>query len=123
MQIRVVCGDDECRREFPVSTEDPSWECPGCGRVIVNRRYPFLTARLMQGTIDGEEANWMELYSFLIEKARSEFEKRSASVPSFIEEAETELSTNEAVPNARWREMHDGLLQKAREAILALEEN
>ena len=120
MQIRVVCGDEECRKEFPVSSEDPSWECPGCGRAIINRRYPFLTARLMQGTIDGEEANWKELYSFLIERARSEFEKRSAPVPSFIEEAEAELSKN--VPNSVWREMHDGLLQKAREAILALNE-
>ncbi|MDG6225461.1 MAG: hypothetical protein QCI82_08105 [Candidatus Thermoplasmatota archaeon] len=123
MQIKVVCGDEECRREFPVSTEDPSWECPGCGRTIVNKRYPFLSARLMQGTIEGDEAEWKELYTFLLERARAEFEKRSTYIPSFIEEAELELSKNETVPNVRWREMHDLLLEKAREAILALEED
>jgi hypothetical protein len=126
MQIRVVCGNEECREEFPVSSEDPEWECPSCGRMIVNRRYPFLTARLMQGTIDRDASDWKALYSFLLERAGSEIEKRASLKAegddlSFIDAAQHLLDSGEELPNAEWKRLHDELLTKAREAVLALD--
>lgn len=127
VQIKVICGDEECRTEFPVSTDDPEWECPSCGRVITNRRYPFLTARLMQGTIDRESANWKELFRFLLERAETEIAKRSddleeAPEADFLDKARSLIGSDPDIPNEDWRTLHDDLLLKARETVLILDE-
>jgi predicted RNA-binding Zn-ribbon protein involved in translation (DUF1610 family) len=126
MQIKVICGNDECREEFPVGSEHPEWECPSCGRRIVNRRYPFLSAKLMQGTIDKDAADWKALYTNLLEQARSEIEKRGAwSGPDddlgFLDEAQRLVDSEEELDRSIWKELHDALLAKAREAVLKLD--
>ena len=126
MQIKVICGNDDCREEFPVPSEDPEWECPSCGRRILNRRYPFLTARLMQGTIDKDAGDWKALYSFLLERARSEIEKRDQWLGqdddlSFLDEAQRVIDSDEELPPMRWKVLHDDLLSRSREAVLKLD--
>lgn len=126
MRIKVICGNDECREEFPVGSEDPEWECPSCGRRIINRRYPFLTARLMQGTIDKDATDWKALYTFLLDQARSEIEKRVEwSSPeddmTFLDEAQRIVDSEEVLERSRWKELHDALMAKAREAVLKLD--
>lgn len=126
MQIRVVCGNEDCRVEFPVSSEDPEWECPSCGRKILNRRYPFLTARLMQGTIDKEAGDWKALYSFLLERARSEIVKRDQWMGpdddlAFLDEAQRVLDSEEELSVGKWKDLHDELLSRSREAVLKLD--
>ena len=126
VQIRVICGDEECRREFPVSTSDAQWECPACGRTIVNRRYPFLTARLMQGTIDKENADWKALFEFLLERAELEISDRSIGIDhdldlDFLDEARRSLEREGQNDNSYWKELHDRLLERGREAVLRLD--
>jgi len=124
MQMIVKCGDPECREEFKVGSEDPTWECPACGRAILNRNYPFLTAKLMQARIDGDENDWKTTFKDLLEKARMEVVKRTEGGDSvvdlsFIEEADNELSKDHG--NQEWRIKHDELLQKGREVVLELD--
>jgi DNA-directed RNA polymerase subunit RPC12/RpoP len=126
VQIKVICGNDDCRKEFPVSSEDPEWECPSCGRRILNMRYPFLTARLMQGTIDKDAGDWKALYSFLLERARSEIEKRDRWLGqdddlSFLDEAQRVIDSDEELSPMRWKVLHDHLLSRSREAVLKLD--
>jgi DNA-directed RNA polymerase subunit RPC12/RpoP len=126
MRIRVICGNEDCREEFPVPSEDPEWECPSCGRKIINKRYPFLTARLMQGTIDKEATDWKALFSFLLEQTHIEIDKRKdagSECPdlSFVDEADRLMRSDPDIDNARWKELHDGLLERARDAVLKMD--
>ena len=128
MEIRVVCGDPDCREEFPVSTEDPKWECPNCGRIIVNRKYPFLTAKLMQASIDRDRTDWREMLADLTEQIRSEVGKRiegTEAFPdlSFLDEAEEKLKENSDGSNSTWREAYENLFNKARALILELDKD
>jgi hypothetical protein len=127
IQMRVVCGDPDCREEFPVSSKDAVWECTSCGRQIVNRKYPFLTAKLMQANIDGDTADWKAIYSDLLEQARLEIVERSEGKDpvidlSFLEEGDKLIESNEVRENREWRDLHDDLLLRAREVVLQLDE-
>lgn len=123
MKMRVVCGDPECRKEFPVSSEDPFWECPSCGRKIENRKYPFLTAKLMQASIDGENADWKALFVDLMEQTRMEIVKRTegkevAPDLSFLDKAEDMLGEENGTS---WKEKYDWLFSEARKTVLELD--
>lgn len=127
MEIRVVCGDPDCREEFPVSTEDPKWECPNCGRIIVNRKYPFLTAKLMQANIDKDTTEWKEMVADLLDQAREQVEKRVSGdegVPdlSFLENAERKLGSEEDLSNSEWKDYYEDLFRRARDTVLELDE-
>jgi len=124
MQMIVKCGDDECREEFKVASEEPAWECPACGRVIQNKNYPFLTAKLMQARIDGDQNDWKKTFEELLEKTRTEVVKRTEGKDAavdleFMDEAEGELPKERA--NEEWKNLHDKLLKNGREAILELD--
>lgn len=124
MLMIIKCGDSECREEFKTGSEEPSWECPACGRVILNKNYPFLTAKLMQARIDGGENDWKATFQDLLEKARMEVVKRTEGEDrvvdlSFLEEGDDELSKDHT--NEEWRVKHDELLQKGREVVLELD--
>jgi ribosomal protein L37AE/L43A len=126
VKMRVVCGDPECRKEFPVSSDDPVWECPSCGRKIENKKYPFLTAKFMQASIDGGDADWKSLFSDLIEQTRTEIVKRTegrdvAPDLSFLDRAEDLLGT-ESKGTSSWRENYEWLFSEARKLILKLDE-
>ena len=69
MEIIVKCGSETCREEFKARTGEPQWVCPKCDRVIENRNYPFLTARLMEAKANPGTANWKLLHDELLEKA------------------------------------------------------
>lgn len=125
--MRVVCGDPDCREEFPVSSKDPVWECTACGRQIVNHKYPFLTAKLMQANIGGESADWRNMYAELLEQARMEIieriEGKEAVIDlSFLEDGDALLESGVEKDNGEWRSLHDELLMKAREVVLQLDE-
>ena len=120
----VKCGNPDCREEFKVSSKDPEWECPACSRAIVNRNYPFLTAKLMQAKIDGDLADWKGLFADLIDSARSEIEARPAGEGdgpdlSFLEEARSLLESD--MPASEWRRHYEQLMEKARDTVLSLE--
>ncbi len=124
MLIIIKCGDPECREEFKKGSEEPAWECPACGRTILNRNYPFLTAKLMQAGIDGDENDWKVTFQDLLEKARMEVVKRTEGREvvvdlSFLEEAEEELAKDHT--NAEWRGKHDELLKRGRKVVLDLD--
>lgn len=122
MRMKVICGDTDCREEFYVDSKDGVWECPNCSREIINRNYPFLTAKLMQAKIDGDEADWKNRFGEIIEEARIAIEERKGERDvdlSFIDDAEKSLSMELSMNE--WKEKHDDLLIKAREIVLELE--
>ena len=75
MRFIIVCGNPDCRQEYSAETEEREWVCPHCGRVKSNEFWPFLNARLMQATIDGD-TDWKKMYMELIARAREMMEDR-----------------------------------------------
>ena len=124
MRMMVRCGDQECKEEFYVESKDPVWECPNCSREIINRNYPFLTAKLMQAKIDGDAADWKGIFIELIKTARIEINARGGDREhsDLIEKAEEDAKKLE-LSNTQWKEKHDKLIEDAREIILSLEIN
>ena len=123
MRMKVICGDTDCREEFFVDSKDAVWECPNCERELINRNYPFLSAKLMQAKIDGDEADWKNRFGEIIEEAKNAIEERRGDREvdvSFLNEAENSLSLD--LSNNEWKEKHDDLLKKAREIVLDLDE-
>ncbi|MBN1391083.1 MAG: hypothetical protein JXA22_10630 [Candidatus Thermoplasmatota archaeon] len=123
MRMMVRCGDEDCASEFFVESKEPVWTCEKCGREITNRYYPFLTAKLMQAKIDGDAANWKEMYAELLDTARTEIAARGvrAEDVAFLEEAGSLMERKRAMSNQEWRAEHDQLLERARTYILSVE--
>jgi hypothetical protein len=150
MRIIIICGNPDCQEEYPADTEDRSWECAHCGRERPNLYYPFLTAHLMNARIHSDEADWKEHHDELLQKAqrkvadlmdhmqlmrrdleklrvrlsdedRAKFEEDVGEVEpgGFLEGWAPEAPEDDMVA---WRELHDNLLEGAREEILALED-
>ncbi|MCU0799934.1 MAG: hypothetical protein MUC62_09740 [Candidatus Thermoplasmatota archaeon] len=125
MRMKVKCGNDDCRTEFFVESAEPVWTCTECGREITNRNYPFLTAKLMQARIDGPRADWMKAYTELLELAKKEVGERAKGGNKgedlkFLEVAAKKLKGKKRT-NEEWKKMHDELLERSRQAVLALE--
>ncbi len=74
MNIRVICGDDDCRKEFSADTEEPEWICPDCDRVIKNPHFPFLTARVMHSRFRPDQVDWEELLDRLLMDINKHFD-------------------------------------------------
>jgi len=74
LNIRVICGDDDCRKEFSADTEEPEWVCPECDRVIKNPHFPFLTARVMHSRFRPDQVDWEELLDRLLLDIAKHFE-------------------------------------------------
>ena len=70
MQIIIKCGGDGCSREFKGDTEERSWLCPFCDHEIINKHYPFLSARLMEAKRVPQETDWKDLFDLILRKAR-----------------------------------------------------
>jgi len=66
MNIRVVCGNEDGRKEFSANTEEPEWICQNCDRGIKNPHFPFLTARVMHSRFRPEDVDWDELLDRLL---------------------------------------------------------
>lgn len=122
MRMLVRCGDQDCNNEFYADSKDPVWECTNCGREIVNQNYPFLTAKLMQAKIDGDRADWREMFIELVKTARIEINARGGNGDDlgFLATAEKDAAKLD-LTNQKWREKYDILLGQAREVILTLE--
>jgi hypothetical protein len=150
MRIIIICGDPDCGEEYPTDTKDRTWECPHCGRVRENQYYPFLTAQLMNARIHSDEADWREHHDQLLSTAKGRLvdlrdhigflrkdlgrlrvqlpeEDRAklpnldalTSAPEFLDGWTPEADPDDMVA---WRDLHDKLLEGAREEILALED-
>ena len=87
MRMIVICGNEDCNQEFDADTKDREWKCPHCDRVIVNKNYPFLTAKFMDAKINPDLANWQDLYEELLEEAC----KLVAEKDEIIDELESKL--------------------------------
>ncbi|MFW3145978.1 MAG: hypothetical protein ACMUIE_04115 [Thermoplasmatota archaeon] len=125
MRMQVKCGNMDCRNEFYVDTMDPVWICDNCSREIINANYPFLTAKLMQAKIEGEQADWKEMFGLLLDMAKMEISQRNVKGLDvnlrFLDSAEEMLIKGSRLTNAGWREEHDRLLAMAREVVLMLD--
>jgi hypothetical protein len=149
MRMIIICGDPDCGEEYPADTGDRSWECPHCGRVRDNQYYPFLTAKLMNARIHSDEADWKEHHDELLMTARGkvgELRERAAYLRKDVQKLRVQLpeEEREALPEllalddgdflegwspeasgddrAAWRELHDRLLEGARDEVLSLED-
>jgi hypothetical protein len=127
MRMMVRCGNEECENVFYVESKDPVWECTNCGREILNRNYPFLTAKLMQGKIDGDKADWRALFLELVERAEIEISSRGGRERegldlSFLRTARELVDKRTDMDNSEWRREHDTLLERSREVVLLLDE-
>lgn len=150
MRIIIICGNPDCQEEYPADTEDRAWQCPHCDRERPNIYYPFLTARLMNARIHTEEADWKEHHDELLAKAQRKvadlqdhmevlFKDLAKLRVRLPEEEQAKLEPLERMaaedgflegwtPRAEegdmtaWRELHDRLLEGAREQILAMED-
>ena len=123
MRMKVVCGDLECREEFFVESKETVWECPSCSREIVNKNYPFLTAKLMQAKIEGDSADWKIRFTELIEEAKKEISERSNGKTvdtEFLVDAVSNLEKE--LQNDEWKRLHDELLERAKCLVHELEE-
>jgi hypothetical protein len=124
MRMMVRCGNEDCENVFYVDSMDPRWDCTKCGREIINRNYPFLTAKLMQAKIDGEKADWKSLFIELLERSENEIRTRGGMDridTDFMKKARDLLNGSKDLTNVQWRERHDKLLEEARKAVLSLE--
>ena len=126
MRMMVRCGNEECENVFYVDSKDPLWECPECGREIVNSNYPFLTAKLMQAKIDGDSADWKTMFVELVEQAETEISSREGRGREGIGKdlfstADDLISSSSEIANADWKKEYDRFLVKTRELILSLE--
>jgi hypothetical protein len=150
MRIIIICGNPDCQEEYPADTEDRSWECAHCGRERPNLYYPFLTARLMNARIHSDEADWKEHHDELLMKAQRKVADLGDHIElmhkdlaklrvRLSEEDRAKFDEDEGEPASggflddwspeapdddmgAWRDLHDGLLEGAREQILALED-
>ncbi len=122
MRMMVKCGNEDCKSEFYVESKDPVWVCQECEREIINRFYPFLTAKLMQAKIDVGSTDWKEIFLELIKTARIEINARGGDREhsDVTENAEKDANTLE-LTNSQWKEKHDKLIEDARDVILSLE--
>ena len=62
MKMFIVCGNEDCRKEFSGETVEPYWKCPHCEREIENRHFPFLNAKLMEAKVHPQNAEWDVLF-------------------------------------------------------------
>jgi hypothetical protein len=149
MRMIIICGDPECGEEYPADTKDRTWECPHCGRVRDNQYYPFLTAKLMNARIHPDEADWKAHHDELLMTARGrvgELMERASYLRKDLQKLRVQLPDDErdGLPQlvsldehdfldgwspeatgddqAAWRDLHDRLLEGAREDILTLED-
>jgi len=150
MRMIIICGDPVCGEEYPTDTKDRMWECPHCGRKRENQFYPFLNAQLMNARIHSDDADWKAHHDQLFTSAkglvvdlrdriaflRKDLGKLRFQLPqedqaklpdlASLDDVEDFLSgwTPEAPSDepARWRDLHDRLLEGARGEILALED-
>lgn len=150
VRIFVACANPDCGEEYPVETDDRHWDCPHCGRELENRFYPFLTARLMNARIHSEEADWRQHHDELLERARGRARElrehvdwlardlgklrvrlpedsparheaaEAVDIATFIEDWDPQRPVED--DNGAWRDLHDRLLDGARDEILALED-
>jgi hypothetical protein len=150
MRMIIICGDPECGEEYPADTGDRTWECPHCGRVRDNQYYPFLTAKLMNARIHSDEADWKDQHDELLVTAQGkvadlrdrahflgkDLKRLRVQVPEDERDGMPEPVSLDDVPDflggwspdareddgAAWRDLHDRLLEGAREEIIALED-
>jgi len=124
MRIIVKCGEDECRTEFNVETTDPEWECPSCGHVIINRQYPFLTAKVMQARVEGDSSDWKRNFKDLLDTIGAEMEKRTSGElegppKELLIKGHNELKREHS--NGEWRVLFEDLLSEGRKMVLRME--
>ena len=141
MNIRVICGNDDCRKEFSADTEEPEWVCPDCDRVIKNPHFPFLTARVMHSRFRPDQVDWEELRDRLLLDIAKHFEgklsyleddKDGAKVKEglgdesalLVREAADDLDALRKRYGERFgddpQKMHDALLEDAQKAATRL---
>ena len=150
MRMIIICGVPDCGEEYPADTGDRTWECPHCGRVRDNQYYPFLTAKLMNARIHSDETDWKEQHDELLMNARGkvadlrdratfmrkDLKRLRVQLPEEDREKLADLASLDDVPDflggwtpdapaddaAAWRDLHDRLLEGARDEIIALED-
>lgn len=137
MLIVIVCGGEECGKEFRADTKDRRWVCPHCGRAIENRYYPFLNARLMQARIDKDAADWKTMLEGLREEANNLFKDRTERLARLRRELEgtpgatidtgdirspfavdAPANGGEAGGGKEWRRLYEDLFKSARATII-----
>jgi hypothetical protein len=136
MRLIIVCGNEDCRKEYNTDTNDRVRECPHCGRKTDNVYYPFLSAKLMQSRIDGDQGDWESVYDETFEKALVKVQERMLRVrrlESDVDVPEEErygdpIKDIEALKNedpgepAEWRSRLEAFIRDARDVILPLED-
>lgn len=136
MRLIIVCGNEDCRKEYYTDTEDRVRECPHCERKTENKYYPFLSARLMQSRIDGDQADWGSVYDETFEKALVKVQERMLRIrrlESDVDVPEEErygdpIKDIEALRNEdpgeppEWRARLEILMKDARKVILPIED-
>jgi len=139
MQIIIVCGNDDCRQEYKVDTNDRYWECPHCGRKRESDHYPFLTARLMQARIDGENGDWETIHNESLEKADVKVQENDrrierleydagVAIPGEVLASEYKADLKNlkeedgAASEEKWRKRAESFIKRARAIIVAQED-
>jgi len=137
MRLRIICGDDDCRQEYTTDTMDRTWECPHCGRVRENDFYPFLSARMMQARINGQDQDWETVHDDMVEKADVRVQEKNVRLrrlegdlgiddeeayPDAIAEMRVLAKEDEGKADLKWRERTEWFMERARKIILALED-
>jgi len=137
MLIVIVCGGEECGKEFRADTKDRKWVCTHCRRAIENKYYPFLNARLMQARIDKDAADWKTMLEGLRAEADELFKDRTERLALLRRELEgtpgapidtsdvrspfavdASVKDGEDVGGKEWRRLYEDLFKRARETII-----
>jgi hypothetical protein len=138
MQIIIICGNDDCRQEYKVDTNDRVWECPHCGRKRESDHYPFLTAKLMQARIDGDMADWETIHNEAVEKADVKVQENDlridrleydagVAIPGEVLASEYKadlknLREEDEASEEKWRSKAENFMKKARAIIITQED-
>jgi len=94
MQIIIKCGSDECRKEFRADIKVPEWICPHCERVIPNKNYPFLTAKLMEARSNPDNVDWKKMHEDLLADAIEKIKDKEEEINKLKKKIENLESTD-----------------------------
>ena len=72
MRIIVICGNEECNKEFDADTNEPEWNCPHCDRIIKNKTGLNSMADFMEKVYYSHEIGYKKpdprAYEFVLEE-------------------------------------------------------
>ncbi len=127
VELVIICAG--CANEYMVDTDSPQWECPSCERILENKNYPFLSARLMEAKrLDVKDSDWNALYHDIRNKAldklmelKLQYKVEQIDLPPAEELDLGNVPEIDRLDEEAWKEATLQFIDKAHAIIIKLE--